>query len=77
VVSQALVLASVGVVLGGVAAFWATRVLGNMLFEVGARDPIAYAAAATLLLLVALGASWLPARRATRVDPVKALASSG
>ena len=77
VVSQALVLASVGVVLGGVAAFWATRVLGNMLFEVGARDPIAYAAAAALLLLVALGASWLPARRATRVDPVKALASSG
>jgi len=77
VVRQALVLAAVGVILGGIAAFWATRVLGNMLFEVGARDPIAYATAAALLLLVALGASWLPARRAARVEPIRALAAAG
>jgi putative ABC transport system permease protein len=76
VVGQALVLAVIGVTLGGVAAFWATRVLGNMLFAVGARDPIAYAGAAILLLLVALGAAWLPARRAARVDPMTALGST-
>ncbi len=77
VVRQAVTLALVGITVGGVAAFWATRVLGTMLFEVGARDPVAYVAAAMVLLLVALGASWLPARRAARVEPVKALAAAG
>ena len=47
-----------------------------MLFEVSAHDPLAYAAAAVVLFLVAVGASWLPARRAARVDPVRALASA-
>jgi ABC-type antimicrobial peptide transport system permease subunit len=77
VVAQALVLAMIGIAVGGVAAVWATRVLGTMLFEVGARDPVAYVVAAVALLLVALGASWLPARRAARVDPVTALAAAG
>ena len=77
VVRQAVILAAIGIVVGGVASFWATRVLGTMLFQVGTRDPVAYVAAASLLLLVALGASWLPARRAARVDPVRALASAG
>ena len=77
VVGQALTLALIGVTLGGLAAFWATRVLGNMLFAVGARDPIAYVGAAVLLLIVALGAAWLPARRAARVDPISALAANG
>jgi predicted permease len=76
VVGQALVLAIIGVALGGISAFWATRVLANMLFAVGARDPIAYAVAALLLLVVALGAAWLPARRAARVDPMTALGAS-
>jgi putative ABC transport system permease protein len=77
VVTQALVLALTGVVVGGAAAYWTTRVLRTMLFEVDARDPIAYAAAAAALVLVALVAATLPARRAARVDPVKALAVSG
>jgi putative ABC transport system permease protein len=77
VVRQALVLSSVGIVVGAVAAFWATRVLGTMLFQIGARDPVAYVVAASVLLLVALCASWLPARRAARVDPVSALAAAG
>jgi ABC-type antimicrobial peptide transport system permease subunit len=70
-------LAIAGVALGGLAAFWATRVLGTMLFAVGARDPISYVGAAVLLLVVALGAAWLPARRAARVDPISALAANG
>jgi putative ABC transport system permease protein len=77
VVMQALVLALTGVVVGGAAAYWTTKVLRTMLFEVDARDPIAYAAAAAALVLVALVAATLPARRAARVDPVRALAVSG
>jgi predicted permease len=76
VVRQAVALALFGIALGGLAAFWATRVLGTMLFQVNSRDPIAYAVAAAVLLLVALAASWLPARRAARVDPIKALAAT-
>ena len=77
VVGQALQLALLGIVLGALASFWVTRVLGSMLFRVSARDPVAYGVAAGVLLLVAIGASWLPARRAARVDPLRALASSG
>jgi putative ABC transport system permease protein len=77
VVLQALSLAVLGIAVGGVASFWATRVLGTMLFQVSARDPVAFAVAAAALFLVAIGASWLPARRAARVDPVRALASAG
>ena len=77
VVRQAVTLALFGIGLGAVAAFWATRVLGSMLFQVSARDPIAYGVAGIVLLLVAIGAAWFPARRATRVDPVRALAAAG
>jgi ABC-type lipoprotein release transport system permease subunit len=44
-----------------------------MLFDISPTDPLAYAAVTVLLLLVALAASWLPARRAAKVDPVIAL----
>ncbi|MGQ0538510.1 MAG: ADOP family duplicated permease [Gemmatimonadaceae bacterium] len=77
VVRQALTLALIGISVGAVAAFWATRVFGTMLFQTGVRDPIAYGAAAATLLLVALAAAWLPARRASRVEPVKTLAAAG
>ena len=76
VVRQALTLAIVGIVVGSLAAYWATRVLSSMLFQTGARDPVAYAGAAGVLLAVALGAAWLPARRAARVDPIKALGAA-
>jgi putative ABC transport system permease protein len=76
VVRQAATLALVGIGLGAVGAFWATRVLGSMLFQVSVRDPAAFVAAGLLLLLVAIGAAWLPARRATRVDPVRALSGA-
>lgn len=76
VVSQAVSLAVIGIALGGVAAYWATQVFERMLFQVGTRDPFAYAAAAGVLLLVTIAAAWIPARRASLVDPVKALAAS-
>lgn len=77
VVRQAARLALFGIGLGAVGAYWATRVLGSMLFEVSVRDPAAFAAAGLLLMAVAIAAAWLPARRATRVDPVRALSAAG
>ena len=73
VVGQGLRLGSIGVVLGMVAAVAATRLLEGMLFGVPGTDPIALGAAATALLGAALLASWLPARRAARIDPMVAL----
>jgi putative ABC transport system permease protein len=62
-----------GIALGIVGAFLASRLMQQALFEVSAADPIIYLAVAATLLLVAEFASWLPARRATRIDPVIAL----
>jgi putative ABC transport system permease protein len=76
VVRQALVLAGLGVVVGGIAAYWATRALASMLFQTDARDPGTFAAGAFLLVLVALAAAWVPARRAARVEPVRALGAA-
>jgi ABC-type lipoprotein release transport system permease subunit len=54
-------------------AFGFARLLAGFIFGVGATDPLALAAAPAALVLVALAASWAPARRAARVDPVVAL----
>jgi ABC-type antimicrobial peptide transport system permease subunit len=62
-----------GIALGIAGAFVAARLMQQALFEVSPADPIIYLAVATTLLLVAEFASWLPARRATRIDPVIAL----
>ncbi|MGH9792478.1 MAG: ADOP family duplicated permease [Candidatus Acidiferrales bacterium] len=66
-------LAGVGVVVGIAAALAATRLMRSLLFEVTAADPVTYIVIGVLLLAVALVACWLPARRATRVDPMVAL----
>jgi putative ABC transport system permease protein len=63
----------VGVFLGLVGSFILMRFLQSMLFEVGAADPLTFAAGALLLFAVALLAAYLPARRATKVDPMVAL----
>jgi predicted permease len=73
VVLQGLKLAIAGVVIGLAAAFLLSRVLAAFLFGVTARDPLVFAAVPTLLTAVALLAVWLPARRASRVDPILAL----
>lgn len=73
VLGQGLVLISFGVTIGLVAAFCLTRFLASFLFEVKAWDPLAFVLTPLLLSAVALAATWIPALRATRVDPMTAL----
>jgi len=70
---QGLGVATAGIILGLVGTFAVTRLLGSMLYEVSATDPFTLAAVSFLLFAVALAASYLPARRATRVDPLRAV----
>ena len=63
----------IGLAIGTVAALALTQVMSTLLFGVGARDPLTFVGVALLLLAVSLVASFVPARRATRVDPVVAL----
>jgi predicted permease len=73
VLSGGLLLVGVGVALGLAAAFMTTRFLGALVFGVSPVDPLTFAAAATVLTLVALLAHWVPVRRALRIDPASAL----
>jgi len=73
VVRQALRLAGVGVTLGAVATLALGRVLSGLLFGVKPTDPLTFGSAALLLVAIAVLASYFPARRATKVDPVAAL----
>jgi putative ABC transport system permease protein len=73
VVNQGVALGLIGVALGLVGAFGLTRIISTLLFEVTATDPRTFVAVALGLFLVTLVACYLPARRATRVDPLVAL----
>jgi len=75
VVARAMRLAGAGVVLGVIGALLMTRLLGKLLYGVSATDPVTFVVLAALLAAVALVASYVPARRATKVDPVVALRS--
>jgi predicted permease len=70
VVRQGLVLWAIGIAIGLLAALALTRALASLLYGVSATDPLAFAAGAVALGLVAAFASWLPARQAARVDPM-------
>jgi putative ABC transport system permease protein len=72
-VRQGLVLAAVGAAIGLAAAVGLTRLMSSILFKTTALDPITYAGVSVLLILAAALASYVPARRATEVDPLEAL----
>jgi len=72
-VRQGLLLAGIGAVLGLASAAGLTRLMASLLFGVSALDPLTYAGVAALLIVAAALASYLPARRATAVDPLEAL----
>jgi predicted permease len=73
IVGEGLKLAITGVLLGLIASLLLTRLLTNMLFGVSATDPLIFATNAAIMVVVALAACLIPARRATKVDPMVAL----
>lgn len=70
---QGLRLAAMGLAIGLLGAVWVTRFLESLLFGITTRDPITFLAVVVAFLLAALVACYVPARRATRVDPVTSL----
>ena len=73
VVRQGIVPTVFGLAVGIAAALALSRLIGSLLYEVSPADPLTYAAVGALVVGVALAASWVPARRAARVDPVESL----
>jgi len=73
VVGQGMLLVAVGLGIGLLTAFGVTRVMNTLLFQVTAKDPLTFLAVAGLLSIVAFVACFIPARRATKVDPLTAL----
>jgi predicted permease len=73
VIGQGMLLVCVGIAAGLILAYWLTKWLSGWLYGVGGADPLTYGAIASLLAVVALLACWIPARRATKVDPMTAL----
>ena len=73
VLQQGVGLAIAGVLLGGAGAYWLTRLLSKLLFGVSATDPLTFVGVAALLTAIAAIASFVPARRAAKVDPLLAM----
>jgi ABC-type antimicrobial peptide transport system permease subunit len=73
VLQGAMTMAAIGLAVGAACAFAATRVMKDLLFGVSATDPLTFGAVALLLGVVTLVASYVPALRATKVDPIVAL----
>jgi ABC-type antimicrobial peptide transport system permease subunit len=75
VLQRVVILVGLGLVIGGAASFWASRLVAALLFGLEPRDPATFAGAAFVLASIALVAGWLPARHAARVDPASVLRS--
>jgi ABC-type antimicrobial peptide transport system permease subunit len=73
--AHGMALAAGGLVVGAAAAMGLTRLIGTLLYKVSPRDPLAFGTALLVMAMAALAACFLPAWRATRTDPVKALRS--
>jgi ABC-type antimicrobial peptide transport system permease subunit len=73
VLREGLVMTFAGLILGVIGALALTRVISGFLYEVSPTDPVTFAAVALFLIAVSLLACYLPARRATRIDPMVAL----
>ena len=73
VLSRGLRLTIAGIAMGGLAALLLTRLMGNLLYKVNPHDPLAFGSALVVITIASLVACFLPARRATRIDPVQAL----
>ncbi len=73
VLGRLVVLMACGVVAGLALSWWTSRFVATLLFGLGPRDPATFAAAATLLVVIGLVAGWIPAHRASRIDPVRVL----
>jgi putative ABC transport system permease protein len=73
IIGQGVELALIGVATGLAVAFGLTRLMGSLLFDVSATDPLTFALIALLLIAIALLACYIPARRALKVDPLVAL----
>ncbi|HEY2898753.1 MAG TPA: FtsX-like permease family protein, partial [Gemmatimonadaceae bacterium] len=73
VVRQGVALALTGAAVGAIAALASTRVLKSLLYSVSTTDPLAFAGVLVMLCVVALVASYLPARRASRLEPMDVL----
>jgi ABC-type antimicrobial peptide transport system permease subunit len=73
IIRETVALAIAGILIGTVAAWVAGRTLSGFLFGITAADPLTYAVMVVLLSVVAVASGWLPARRASRIDPIVAL----
>ena len=73
IVRQGMGLVLIGLAIGAAGAFALTRVMSSLLFDVKPADPLTFASVSVLLAAVAFAANYIPARRATRVDPMIAL----
>src|SRR5262249_26974078 len=73
VLRQGLGIVTAGIAAGSAASFWVVRVIAGLLFGVPPRDPVVFTTVPLVLAAVAMVAVWIPARRATHVDPVAAI----
>ena len=73
ILGEGVLIVLAGLVLGLAVAAALSRAVAGLLFSTAATDPLTYGAIAALVMLVSLAATWIPARRATRVDPLAAL----